>query len=176
MVSGAAWMAFLSLQVAGDAAAQGPAAPAAAAPSKSDASDECRTAIPTEPGEVVVCAVRPNGYRIDPDVLEAERIKKNPRGLKRPERHVDNSCQTVGPMGCTGAVAGDLLGAAVAVAKMADKLSKGATVGSLLVTDPTPSDYDLYLEAKRQREAREEAAFEAAAVKASKAEAAGAGK
>jgi len=176
MVGSAALMALLSLQVAGEAAAQGPSAPAVATPSQGAASDGCKTAIPTEPGEVVVCAVRPNGYRIDPDVLEAERIKKNPRGLKAPERHVDNSCATVGPMGCRGAVAVDLLGAAVAVAKMADKLSKGASVGSLLVTNPTPSDYELYLEAKRQREAREEAAFEAAAVKASKAEPAGAAK
>jgi hypothetical protein len=147
-----------------------PVAPPPKADSAAATSTSCRTPIPTEPGEVVVCAERPSGYRIDPDVLEAERAKKNPRGLKPPERHVDWSCETVGPMGCRGAVAIDLLSAGAAIAKMADKISKGASVGSLFVTTPTPSEYELYLEAKRRREAREEAAFEAAAVKAAKTE------
>jgi hypothetical protein len=76
-------------------------------------------------------------------------------------------------MGCRGAVAVDLLSAGVAIAKMADKLSKGESVGSLFVTAPAQGEYELYLQAKREREAREEAEFEAAAVKAGKANAAG---
>lgn len=171
MLSGLAVMVVLWIQTPEDgrsasASASIPVTKPAPAPTSS-----CKTPVPTEPGEVVVCAERPNGYRIDPDVLAAERIKKNPKGLKPAERHVDNSCQTVGPMGCRGAVAIDLLGAGVAIAKMADKISKGASVGSLFATTPNPSEYELYLQAKREREAREEAEFEASAVKASKAHA-----
>ena len=151
-------------------ASVGPAAPSPPKPPAASPVSRCETPIPTEPGEVVVCAERPSGYRIDPDVLAAERIKKNPRGLKPAERHADMSCQTVGPMGCRGAVAVDLFSAGVAIAKMADKISKGASVGSLFVTSPTSSEYELYLQAKREREEREEAEFEAAAVKASKAQ------
>ena len=143
---------------------------AAAAPPKEPAKtgDRCGPApATTEPGEIFVCAPRPQGYRIDPDVLEAERTKRKGQP-KRPERLADTSCASVGPMGCAGMGAAgiDLLGAAMVLGTMATKAIRGENVGSMFVTDPQPTEYQLYLEAKRRREAREAEARAAAAAKA----------
>jgi hypothetical protein len=121
-------------------------------------------------GEVVVCGKRPDGYRLNPDVLEAKRMRRSGGRPKPPDRMVDNSCNVVGPMGCRGAGTVNLLGAALAAASMAQKLSKGQSVASVLATDPQPTEYQLYLEAKRVREAQEEEAEIARAVKAAKAD------
>jgi hypothetical protein len=149
------------------AAAHGPPATskATAKPRIKDTGASCRNVLPTEPGEIIVCAERPQGYRIDPDLMEAQRLmREHKKRPKPPDRMTDTSCQTVGPMGCRGTATIDLIGAGVALAKMADKVSKGASVGSLLVTDPQPDEYQLYLEAKRAREERQADAEAAAAV------------
>ena len=147
-----------------------PAAPAdvgvktPAAPAK--AADGCGTApAGIEPGEIFVCAPRPQGYRIDPDVLEADRAKRRGK-LKRPERMVDNSCASVGPMGCTGmgGAAIDIVGGAMVAATMVARALRGENVGKMFITDPKPTEYELYQEAKREREAK--AAEAAAAAKA----------
>ena len=97
--------------------------------------DPCATArAPANAGEIVVCAQRPQGYRLNPDVLEA---KREMRGGGRPKpRNLmnDNSCASVGPMGCRGGTGIDLLAAAATAAKMADRLSKGEEIGSMFVT------------------------------------------
>ena len=118
--------------------------------------ESCRNALPTEPGEIVVCAERPQGYRIDPDILQASRDKRNRRKLKRPDRMVDTSCQVVGPMGCMNGPAIDIVTATVAAATMLKKAVNGENVGKMFITTPEPSEYELYLEAKRRREAAEE--------------------
>ncbi|MBA3511084.1 hypothetical protein [Sphingomonas sp.] len=120
-----------------------------------------------EPGEIFVCAPRPQGYRIDPDVLEADRAKRRGK-LKRPDRMVDNSCASVGPMGCAGmGGAGiDLLGAAMVLGTMATKAIRGENVGKMFITRPEPTEYELYQEAKRAREAKEAEAAAAAKAKA----------
>jgi hypothetical protein len=108
--------------------------------------------------DIVVCAIRPQGYRIDPDVLAAKRMKKkgDPGPPKNPhETYADHSCATVGPMGCRGGAGFNVAGAAMAAATMIDKAVKGENVGQTLVTDPTQSEYKLYQEAKREREAKE---------------------
>lgn len=114
--------------------------------------------------EIVVCAPKIDGYRIDPDVLEAERVKKNHIKRRGPERLVDNSCQTVGPMGCRPVAGIDLVAAAMTAATMIQKAMSGENVGEMFVTDPQPDEYQLYKEAKAAREAR--AAEAAAAAKA----------
>jgi hypothetical protein len=153
----------------------GPAAAPTAVPTAGavkQAERECQT--PTVPDqnsrEIVVCAVKPNGYRIDPDILAARRLKKkgdtvHPRNPH--ETFADHSCATVGPMGCRGQPTINVLAAAAALATMADRLSKGQEIGSMFKTDPSPTEYQLYLEAKRERE-------EAEADKAAKAKAAAA--
>ena len=85
----------------------GPAAPAAKASSPSTPAErECATPKPDPNArEIVVCALRPQGYRLDPDVLEARREKRaNAAGRPRNphESYADNSCATIGPMGCRG--------------------------------------------------------------------------
>ena len=113
--------------------------------------------------QIVICAVKPEGYRVNPDVLEAKRELHNGGRPKPPEDFKQNNCATIGPMGCRGSYF-NVMAAAVAAAEMVDRLSKGEEVGSLLVTDPHPSEYQLYLEAKKRREEKEaEARAEAAA-------------
>jgi hypothetical protein len=132
------------------------------------APDPCKTTEPKdvnpETREIVVCAPRVEGYRIDPDVLEAQRAKKNHTRPRRPERLVDRSCETVGPMGCRDGAGINLLAAAVTAATMIERAVKGENVGEMFITDPQPDEYQLYLEAKHAREVRE--AEQAAALKA----------
>ena len=91
-------------------------------------------------------------------MLAAKRMKKkgDPGPPKNPhETYVDQSCATVGPMGCRGGAGFNVVGAAMAAADMIDKAVKGENVGQTLVTDPTQSEYKLYQQAKREREAKE---------------------
>ncbi|MFL6734589.1 MAG: hypothetical protein ACJ8EY_07825 [Sphingomicrobium sp.] len=137
------------------ASSYGPTVPPKPQPAKPTPAPACQTPIPTEPGEVVVCAVRPNGYRIDPDVLQAMRHKKNDTRPKRPDRMVDTSCKVVGPMGCPMAPIVDFLQIAMAAGKMADRAARGESVGNMFITNPQMSEYELYVAAKREREAKE---------------------
>jgi len=151
-------------------ASYGPAAPPNPKPRAvlASAPDPCKTTAPKDVNpdtrEIVVCAPRIEGYRIDPDVLEAQRAKKNHTRPRRPERLVDRSCETVGPMGCRDGAGINLLAAAVTAATMIEKAVKGENVGEMFITDPQPDEYQLYLEARHAREVRE--AEQAAALKA----------
>ena len=153
------------------AAAQPAAAVQPAAAAQPATIDRCPKLPPdAHPGEIVVCGQKPQGFRIDPDVLEASRGKHGGGRHKRPERLGDTSCAVVGPAGCIGAGAGiNLIGAALTAAQMAERLAKGQEIGSMFRTTPEESEYELYKDAKREREAKE---AEAAAVKAAKAKAA----
>jgi len=140
----------------------------AATPAK-EAPRNCTTpAVPdSNSREIVVCAERPNGYRLDPDVLAAKRLKKKGESIRPRNPHetfADHSCATVGPMGCRGQATIDMFTAAAALAAMGERLSKGQEIGSMFKTEPTSSEYQLYLEAKKQRE--EEEANKAAKAKA----------
>jgi hypothetical protein len=140
-----------------------------------DAQRECTNPPAPDPNsrEIVVCAVKPNGYRLDPDVLAARRLKKKGESV-RPrnphENYADHTCATVGPMGCRGQPTIDIVTAAAALAMMADRLSKGQEIGSMFETTPAKGEYQLYLEAKKEREAAE--ADKAAKAKAAAAQAA----
>ena len=130
----------------------------AAAPVK-EATRECSPSVPDPNSrEIVVCAVKPNGYRLDPDILAAKRAKKKGESI-RPrnprETFVNHDCATIGPMGCRGQVTVDAFTAAAVLAQMAAKLSNGQPIGPMFRTQPTETEYQLYLEAKKQREANE---------------------
>jgi hypothetical protein len=147
------------------ATSYGPPAPRAANPSTRPAAEPCKGPEAKGDGrEIVVCVQRPQGYRIDPDLLAAQRAKRHPGKLRPPEKYVDNSCATIGPMGCRGVAAIDLVTTAVALATMAQKAAKGENVGKMFVTTPSSTEYQLYQQAKRQREEKEmrEAAMSAA--------------
>lgn len=140
-----------------------------------EATRDCTTPAVPDPnsGDIVVCAVKPNGYRLDPDVLAAKRAKKKGESI-RPrnprESYADHNCTTIGPMGCRGQPTIDMFTAAAALAAMGQRLSKGQPIGPMFQTQPTESEYQLYLDAKKQREEQE--AQKAAKAKAAAAQAA----
>ena len=142
-----------------------------------EAQRDCTNPAAPDPNsrEIVVCAVRPNGYRLDPDVLAARRLKKKGE-ISRPrsphETFVEHNCATVGPMGCRGQPTIDLVQTVTTLATMADRLSHGKEIGSMFETTPASGEYQLYLEAKKQREEAE--ADKAAKAKAAAAQAAAA--
>ena len=149
----------VAILLSAQAASFGPATPPAPTVAKPAQSAECAPGKPDpKTNEIVICAIKPNGYRIDPDLMTAKRQKKQGLG-SRPhnphESYADKSCSTVGPMGCRGAPAINLLAAALVASQMANRLSKGQEVGSMFKTDPQMSEYELYQQAKTEREAKE---------------------
>lgn len=118
--------------------------------------------------QIVICAPKPQGYRLPPDVVEARRMKKQGDAVrpKSPhESYADTSCSRVGPMGCRGAPAIDLIAMAAVAAEIGERLAKGQEIGSIFETTPASGEYALYREAKKKREEKE-AEAEAAKVKA----------
>ena len=152
---------LLTAETAGPPApTPGAAKPAAAAPTQ----PACENRQERQ-GEIVICAERPNGYRLNPDLQEAKRELRAQK-LKRPENFVHNDCATVGPMGCRGGPYINLLAAAATAAEMAKRLAEGKEIGSMFQTTPEPTEYQLYLEVKHRREAQEAQAAAAAKAKA----------
>ncbi len=149
MMSGVPMLMFAAAQAAA------PEAPAVKAPTQA-----CSPSAPAvETGEIVICVEKPDGYRIDPAVIEAQRQAKRKK-LKRPERLVDNSCESVGIMGCRGGAGINVLAAALTAAEMAKRAVNGENVGEMFITEPEPDEYQLYLEARRKQQ--EERAAKAA--------------
>ena len=155
----------LTLLLLAEAAGPGAAAPAAPPqPGAAAPAEPCQNRQEKQ-GDIIICAERPNGYRLNPDLEEAKRELKRQR-LKRPENFVHNDCATVGPMGCRGGPYINLLAAAATAAEMAKRVAEGKEIGSMFKTTPEPTEYQLYLEAKHRREANEAAAAAAAKAKA----------
>ena len=151
-------VALLSLAQAAPGTAPAPAPPAQSspAPAAKPPADDCRHPPPSPNSRtVVVCAPKPDGYRIDPDVLEAKREHRNQSGPRPAETMKQNDCATVGPMGCRFGPAIDLVNAAAVLAKMAATASQGGDVGKMFETTPEMTEYQLYVEAKKRREAKE---------------------
>ena len=103
---------------------------------------------------IVICTERPQGYRLNPDVMEAKRLKRSPGPPVRPGGRTIPDCTNVGPQPCQTAGI-NLIGAALTAAQMAERLAKGQEVGSMFQTDPTMSEYQLYQVVKAKREAEE---------------------
>jgi hypothetical protein len=132
---------------------------------KQPVADPCATAqADGNTREIVICAQRPQGYRLNPDVMEAKREMRSGGAPRNPhESFRQNDCATVGSMPCLSPGI-NLLAAVSTLAAMAQRLAKGQEIGSMFVTDPTPNEYQLYVAAKKRREAKEaEAALDAAA-------------
>ena len=140
------------------AASYGPTTPPTATDASEPKAPDCAPQPDPKNNEIVICAIKPDGYRIDPDLMTAKRQKKQGLGA-RPrnphETYADKSCATVGPMGCRGTPTVNLLAAALVAGQMANRLAKGQEVGSMFKTDPQMSEYELYQQAKRDREAKE---------------------
>lgn len=141
----------------------------AEAPGGAPAKAECSPRVPDPNSrEIIVCAPKPEGYRIDPDVMAAKKAKRQAlAGRPRPpENFKDHSCKVVGPAPCMDAPGINLLAAAATAAEMAKRLSTGQEIGSMFVTDPQTTEYQYYKQAKKEREAKE-VAKKAAEAKAS---------
>ena len=137
-------------------------APAAAPPPQpSHGAQPVNEACPSEPPkanqrDIVICAPRPQGYRLNPDVMEARReihsggrpTRPGPMGAR------PRDC-AVGPWACGPQAGINLVGAALTAATMVKKAVSGENVGQMFVTDPHPTEYQLYLAAKARREARD---------------------
>lgn len=155
----------------------GPAVPAAKKASPASPDEGCPAAqSKPDTREIVICAQRPHGYRLNPDVMEARReMRTGGRPTSPHQTFKPNDCATIGPMGCRGGPMIDMFSAAAILAAMAERLSRGQPVGDMFKTAPALTEYDLYLQAKKEREAREaEAAAKAAKAKAAAAPAASA--
>ena len=150
----------------GPAPPKPPPAPPASPVKTADEACAAATA-KTDSRQIVICAQRPQGYRLNPDLMEAKReMRSGGRPTSPHETFKDNTCTTVGPAGCIGAAAGiNLLGAATTLATMATRVAKGEEIGSMFQTTPQPTEYQLYLSAKQRREAREAEEALAAKVK-----------
>lgn len=148
MLMGAALLIMAPAAVYGPTDAASPKARPA-----TSAADPCQSA-KIEPDVIVVCGKR-EGYRLDPDVLRAQRQHRDRTRPKPPERLADTSCKVVGTMGCMNAPSINLLAAALTAATMLKKAVNGENVGKMFITDPTSSEYELYKTAKREREERE---------------------
>ncbi|HYX47825.1 MAG TPA: hypothetical protein VE820_13535 [Sphingomicrobium sp.] len=163
-------LAFLMLaQAAPAAAATTPVPPATPTGQTSSAANACGQPA-KDSGEIVICTERPQGYRINPDVMEARREMKSGGRPVRPGGTIRPDCASVGPAPCMEAGV-NLIGAALTAVEMAKRAAEGKEVGSMFLTDPHPTEYQLYQMAKARREA-EEADKKAASVKAKAQEAA----
>jgi hypothetical protein len=158
-------LAAALLAIGGEPASTAPPQPGAPSPpaaSVTASTDSCPPPS-VDSRVIVVCTQRPQGYRLNPDVMEAKREIHSggrpvrPNGTPRPD------CATVGPFPCVSAGI-NLIGAALTAAEMAKRLAEGKEIGSMFVTDPHPTEYQLYQMAKARREAEE--AEKAAAKKA----------
>lgn len=174
-------IALVLLAQAGAAspAAEGasPYGPVAASPSKPaplPRDQSQRQCAPQNPdpksNAIVVCAVKPDGYRLPPDIIEARRLKKEGVTIRPRNPHetfADHSCANVGPMGCRGAPTLDMLAVAATAAEISKRMAKGQEIGSIFETQKSSTDYQYYQMAKKEREEKEAAA----AAKAAKAKA-----
>jgi hypothetical protein len=132
-------------------AAQAAATDTSARPSSvaTPTADQC-PAPSADARTIVICTQRPQGYRLNPDVMEARRETHSGGRPQRPGGKPIPDC-TAGPEPCT--MAGiNLIGAALTAVEMAQRAAKGQEVGSMFVTDPHPTEYQLYLMAKARRE------------------------
>ena len=153
-------LALALLAQSASAASYGPSAPAAPPKKAASATAAANSCVPgqrtSNPNEVVICAPRIEGYRLNPDVMEARReihsggrpTRPGPMGAR------PRDC-AVGPWACGPQAGINLVGAALTAATMVKKAVSGENVGQMFVTDPHPSEYQLYLAAKARREARE---------------------
>jgi hypothetical protein len=166
-------VAIALLAQTASAAAPAPV-PAATAPPARSAEDGCKDKANADTREIVICAQKPQGYRLNPDVMLAKRaIRSGGRPTRPgPGGYHDNSRCVVGPEGCPS-YGINLIGAALTAGEMASRLAKGQEIGSLFVTDPHPSEYQLYVAFKREREAADAAKKAKAAAKAKADSAAG---
>jgi hypothetical protein len=148
----------VALVLLAEAPAQAAQPPATEPPAKSDPIKVTRPAPCPAPNPdsnvIVICTERNDGYRLNRDVMEAKREMKSGGRPTSPYGAPPPDCATVGPAPCVTAGI-PLIGMALTAAEMAKRLAEGKEIGSMFVTDPHPTEYQLYQMAKARREAEE---------------------
>lgn len=109
--------------------------------------------------DIVVCGQRGQAFRVDPDVMEANReVRTNQRSATSPVPPAQALCARppVGPPPPCGNGLGslDLANVAIVVGTTALKAAKGEDWKSIF-RPSGPDEYQLYQEAKRRREAED---------------------
>jgi hypothetical protein len=165
MIAGLPALLLFAQAATGAPATYGPPdPPAAKAPtvpvqkSSTEPTRPCPAQSDPQSTSIIVCAPKPDGYRLPPDVVEARRLKKKglaPTPRNPHETFATHDCVNVGPMGCRGTPTIDLIAVAATAAKIGQRLAKGQEVGSVFVTNPQTGDYGYFQEAKKEREERE---------------------
>jgi len=157
MVAGLPIALVMLAQAAPSATAPPPERPASSQPASKPASNAVPGCSERSPDSqtIVICTERPQGYRLNPDVMEAKRETRGGSRPVRPGGKVIPDCTNVGPAPCTTAGI-NIIGAALTAVEIAKRAASGEDVGEMFVTDPHPSEYQLYLMAKARREAEEE--------------------
>ena len=161
---------------AASATAPGPAAVSQAAPSATlealsdsrsgsrkvdaPADRQCQS---HDAGNIVVCAQRPQGYRLDPSVMEAnQEVVSNSRSASSAVPAAQAACGMVMVCG-KGLESLDWANVAIVVGTMGVRAAKGQDWTKAFKTGGS-GEYQLYQQAKQRRETRD-AARAAAAVK-----------
>lgn len=143
---------ILLAQASGAAPVKGPAGDPP--PARSTGGNSC-PAPSADSSTIVICTERPQGYRLNPDVMEAKReIHSGGRPVRQSTETPPPECATVGPFPCFNAGI-NIIAAAATAAEMADRVARGEEIGSMFRTDPHPDEYHLYLMAKARREAED---------------------
>lgn len=106
---------------------------------------------------IVVCAQRPQGYRIDPSVMEARRqVETNGRSATSAAPPAQAVCSTQ-PTGCSKNLGSlDLVNVALVAGTTAVRAAEGKDWTRTFKTGG-PDEYQLYKEARQRREAQEAA-------------------
>lgn len=115
--------------------------------------DACRS---QDSRDIVVCAQRRQTLHLDADVVDAQRkAERASQSTSAIQPTAQASCSAL-PQGCGTGLAGlDLANVALVVGTMAVQAAKGEDWKKALRTGG-PDEYRLYLQAKHEREAREE--------------------
>jgi hypothetical protein len=133
------------------AAPPAPAESAAHAPAQASV-DSCRS---QDPHDIVVCAQRGHGYRLDSNVMDARREAESRSRNATAALPLAQAVCSAAPSGCGNGLEGlDLVNVAFVAGTMAVKAAKGKDWTGALGTGG-PDEYQLYLQAKREREQHE---------------------
>jgi hypothetical protein len=105
--------------------------------------------------DIVVCAQRRQGYRLDPSVSEARQEAQSSSRSAGAARPAAQAACAASPMGCgTGLESLDLVNVALVLGTMAVRAAKGEDWAKAFRTGG-PDEYQLYLQAKQRRAARD---------------------
>lgn len=110
---------------------------------------------PEEPRNILICGQRREGFRLDPDVMEAKRQVESSSRSTSPEAPTAEAACSLQPMGCGKSLDSlDLANVAIVLGTTAIRAAKGEEWSKTFKTGG-PDEYQQYQQAKQRREARD---------------------